>query len=877
MTRLILNIYEVLRAHRLLRWLSLAALTVLLAVLTVRQTYQEDISAFLPMDDGQLQAMKDFEKRSGADRIVAIFEHADSGAVSQLVDAIDRFALQLEQCDSLGMVSELMTQAGVEQMEQMMASLYDNIPYLLTPDDYDRMDSLLSDEGYVARQLAADKQMLMFPVSGLLAQNVQRDPLNLFTPVVERLRQKGTDTAFQDYDGYLVSPDGRRAIAVMRSAFGASETDHNGQLVDMLNQCADSVRLQSPAVDIRFIGGPVVAVGNARQIKSDSLLSVGLAVVLIVSLLFAVFRRLWPLVLIVLSIGWGWLFAMGMLAVIHDSVSVIVIGISSVILGIAVNYPLHLIAHLQHTPDMRSALKEIVMPLVVGNVTTVGAFLALVPLQSVALRDLGLFSALLLVGTIVFVLLYLPHMVQAPPPHQTSSSSALLHRMASFSPGSNPRLVMAVLLLTVLFGYYSLQTSFDADMSHINYMTPQQRTDMSLLTSASPASAFAASPASAFAASPASAFAASPASASPASASSASPASAPVSSSAPATTPGGFPPGLPSGSSLWNAFVSRHAATLRPQLEQAATAEGFAPGTFAPFFRLLTPLPTGHSPLTTGFASQLVQRLSDDFNYIGWACGLIVFFFLWFSLGSVELALLSFLPMAVSWLWILGIMALLGIQFNVVNVILATFIFGQGDDYTIFMTEGCQYEYAYRRRMLTSYKQSIIVSALIMFIGIGTLIIARHPALRSLAEVTIVGMFTVVLMAWLFPPLIFRWLVTDRQGRYRRRPVTLRGLLHLCRADDPYRLVSDRYRYRGVEISAAVDRRLRHLRRHPGELPVPRDGHLDILDEGWGETALLAALLHPDAAVTARLSDDDRLLVARYAAEDLTPNITHSK
>ena len=358
---------------------------------------------------------------------------------------------------------------------------------------------------------------------------------------------------------------------------------------------------------------------------------------------------------------------------------------------------------------------------------------------------------------------------------------------------------------------------------------------------------------------------------------SASPASAPVSSSAPATTPGGFPPGLPSGSSLWNAFVSRHAATLRPQLEQAATAEGFAPGTFAPFFRLLTPLPTGHSPLTTGFASQLVQRLSDDFNYIGWACGLIVFFFLWFSLGSVELALLSFLPMAVSWLWILGIMALLGIQFNVVNVILATFIFGQGDDYTIFMTEGCQYEYAYRRRMLTSYKQSIIVSALIMFIGIGTLIIARHPALRSLAEVTIVGMFAVVLMAWLFPPLIFRWLVTDRQGRYRRRPVTLRGLLHLCRADDPYRLVSDRYRYRGVEISAAVDRRLRHLRRYPGELPVPRDGHLDILDEGWGETALLAALLHPDAAVTARLSDDDRLLVARYAAEDLTPNITHSK
>ena len=103
---------------------------------------------------------------------------------------------------------------------------------------------------------------------------------------------------------------------------------------------------------------------------------------------------------------------MGGLALFHDSVSIIVIGISSVILGIAVNYPLHFIAHLSHTPDKKRALREIVMPLLVGNVTTVGAFLALVPLQSVALRDLGLFSSFLLVGTIVFVLVYLPHITK---------------------------------------------------------------------------------------------------------------------------------------------------------------------------------------------------------------------------------------------------------------------------------------------------------------------------------------------------------------------------------------------------------------------------------------------------------------------------------
>ena len=176
-----------------------------------------------------------------------------------------------------------------------------------------------------------------------------------------------------------------------------------------------------------------------------------------------------------------------------------------------------------------------------------------------------------------------------------------------------------------------------------------------------------------------------------------------------------------------------------------------------------------------GMNSSIAIHLSDDFNYIGWACGLIVFLFLWLSFGSIELAILSFIPMAVSWIWILGIMSVMDIHFNVVNIILATFIFGQGDDYTIFMTEGCQYEYAYRRKVLSSYKSSIIVSALIMFIGIGALIFAKHPALHSLAEVTIIGMFSVVLMAYLFPPLFFSWLVLEK-GTYRIRPISMKGL-----------------------------------------------------------------------------------------------------
>ncbi|MBQ2073310.1 MAG: MMPL family transporter [Bacteroidaceae bacterium] len=156
--------------------------------------------------------------------------------------------------------------------------------------------------------------------------------------------------------------------------------------------------------------------------------------------------------------------------------------------------------------------------------------------------------------------------------------------------------------------------------------------------------------------------------------------------------------------------------------------------------------------------SSLASRMTDEFNYIGLVCSAIVFIFLWYSFSNIRLAILAFIPMAVSWIWILGIMGMTGIQFNIVNIILATFIFGQGDDYTIFMAEGCRYEHATGKPMLASYKSSIILSALIMFAGIGVLVFASHPAMYSLGIVTVVGMASVVLMSFVVTPVLYRLL-----------------------------------------------------------------------------------------------------------------------
>ncbi|MBQ8606829.1 MAG: 1-acyl-sn-glycerol-3-phosphate acyltransferase [Bacteroidaceae bacterium] len=765
--------------------------------------------------------------------MIVIFQCTDSinGTPDEMIETVNDFSQVISETDSCLMIADLVTQIDLDSIILLSDFIYENIPYFLTDADYSRIDSLLSRQNYLQDCIEDSKRMLMFPSSGLLTANIKKDPLNLFYPVVSKLNRGASSDFFELYDGYIFTNDMNRCLVSITSPFGNSETQKNSALVQYLQDVATDVKSRHSSINIDFIGGPSIAVGNASQIKKDSIISVAISVVLILLLMLIVFRNIRNILLISVSILWGWVFALGILSLFHDSISLIVVGISSIILGIAVNYPLHLITHSGHTPNVRQTVREIISPLIIGNITTIGAFMALLPLESTALKDLGLFSAFLLAGTILFVVIYLPHILKVNPIKDKSHKkwNKWLIGIGNLTLENSKLGVTIVILLTILFAWFSLRTKFDSNMSHINYVTEEQQRNMEyfqqLTSGAGKAyqSLYVVSKGKNIDEALANSHRIHKGLES-------------ISNSYNETSLSScvdfFIPWEIQEKRIkkWDAFITKYKEVLTTDLQEISTDLGFQQNAFEPFLCTIkknyTPKPfdyfsplysmyTSHFSIDTnsenyrvvdiltvkesdvqsiknqinavmdelhfcfdvqGMNSALADNLSENFNYIGWACGLIVFIFLCFSFRNIELAIISFLPMAVSWIWILGIMGMTGIQFNIVNIILATFIFGQGDDYTIFMTEGCCYEYAYRRKMLASYKSSIIISALIMFIGIGSLIWAKHPALHSLAEVTIVGMFSVVLMAYMLPPLIFKWIVS-RHGKYRKRPLTLVPLL----------------------------------------------------------------------------------------------------
>ncbi len=802
----------------------------------------EDIASFLPQNEMSRKYSSVYERLGGQEKIAVFFRGGDAEGIC---GAMDRFGELLEEADTGNVVRDLQVRADEGAVLDVMDFIRGNWPYFLTGDDYRRADSLLALPNFIPERLSAARRAMLYPGSAFTAENLRHDPLNLFTPVFRNLAGLNPAGNGSLVDGHIFLPDGSAGVAFLSSPYGGSESGRNAGLLTMLEGVAGQTGEEFGDVKISFTGGPVIAVENAGTIKRDSIVAVTIALLLIFALLYVQFRNLRDMLWIGLSILCGSLFSLGLISLFKSSISIIILGIGSIILGIAVNYPLHYVDYLKYQPDTRKALKDIIAPLTVGNLTTVLAFLSLAFMKTTALRDFGVVGALMLVGTIVFVLVFLPVLM---PDGKKRSDKALKLKFGGINVPKRLRraLAAAFLLLTVVFAFTGRLTGFDPDLHGINYMTPQQRADLAALSDLGSrhdgtelvyAVTSAATLDSALVKNERLLGAIEGG-------------RRQLQDGADALT-GGEPLDISTISTvvpsrdtqekrlaLWCDFWNRH-RSLTDELEAAALAEGFSPKAFRPFLEcvaaswqpqpayyflpltetlgksfILKAEPAAHASAVSSDAvtlvnyihvpsatvaeqenawntnlsddgtfffgaadlgTQLVSMLSAEFDYIGLVCGLIVFIFLWISFGRLELSVLAFLPLAVSWVWILGLMGIFSIKFNIVNIILATFIFGQGDDYTIFITEGLMYEYATRRKILDSYRSSVAFSAMIMFVGIGTLIIARHQAMRSLAEVTIIGMFSVVLLAYIIPPFVFRFL-TPRSGQTRECPVTLRRL-----------------------------------------------------------------------------------------------------
>ena len=827
MTQFFIGLYDYFERHKILFYLSLISCVLLMGFFALQVRFEENITQFFPDTKDSQNTIKVFDNLKIKDKIIIMLSSADTChqvEPDSLIEAAGQLQQTLTEKAGGKLIKGILAQVDQSLIGGATDFVYEHLPLFLTDTDYQRFDSLLTEKGIQAT-MQKNYTNLLSPAGIALRSYILRDPLGLGSEALKHLQDFQLEANYEIYDEHIFSKDGSTLLMFITPVFSTGSTGKNDELIKILEEELQHVQGESPTIRAEYFGGPSVGVYNARQIKKDTILTSSLALLIIIVFISLVFKRKRSIPLIITPVLFGGLFALFLIFFIKGSISAIAVGAGSAVMGIALSYSIHMLAHQNHVSTVQQLIKEIAYPLTVGSFTTIGAFMGLIFTSSDLLRDFGLFASLALVGTTLFCLIYLPHFLKGQADVKQGRVLRIIEKINAYSYEKNKWLVGGILLITIICLFTSQKVGFNNDMMSLNYepqhLKQSEEKLMQLFDSDEKTVLFVSVGKDMNQATETYAI---------------------TNQKLSTLKDQGLIKDYASASQFlispqeqqlrlkrWKDYwTDEKQQQIRKQLETAATEYRFRPGSFDPFYqwlnqpfgeyhytaqeddlsgKLLNEWQTSADSITmlisqirisdqnketvyqnfsktqdvvifdrSYFANKWVSAINDDFYLILYISSFLIFFALWFSYGRIELTLMSFLPMLVSWVIILGLMGILGIEFNIINIILSTFIFGIGDDFSIFIMDGLQNKYRTGQKVLNSHKTAIFFSAFTTVVGMGALVFAKHPALQSISLISILGMIAVVLVAYTIQPLIFRFFIAGPASK-GLPPYTLIGLI----------------------------------------------------------------------------------------------------
>jgi 1-acyl-sn-glycerol-3-phosphate acyltransferase len=812
MEKIFAGIYGYFQKRKWKLYLLFSVCLIVSAFFAAQLKFEEDISKILPKDDKVEKLNHVFQHSKFMDKLVVMVSLKDTAIAEpdSLVAFADDFVTQLQQKLS-PYISKISYKVDDEVTMAMFDVINEHLPVYLTEQDYLTIDSLIAPDA-IGQTLQRNIQTLTSPAGIAFKNMISNDPVGISFIALKKLQQLQYDENFELYDNAVITKDHKNLLLFITPVYPPNNTGKNAFFLKGLDSLVASQATAFPGIDASYFGATAVSAGNAAQLEKDTLFTQTATVIFLIVFIGLYFKRVAAPILIMIPVVFGALFALMAVYFIRGSISVIAIGTGSVILGIAVNYSLHVFNHYRHTGNIRKVISDLAFPLTLGGITTIGGFFCLNFAASDMLKDLGLFAGFSLIGASLCSLVFLPHFLPSQKKHQLNAAAkhSWIDRIASLRPDHNKYILIGIAALTVVFIYTSGRVGFETELNNMNFMPEHLKkaeAKLNRINETALQSVYLVAEGKTLN-------------------------DALVLNETLTKKIAQFKEkdiitkysGVSSlliSDTLQKQRITRWNNYWTPQkkqqlllvLKQQGAALGYSATAFNRFALLLDKsfdetdaatiatvrktflddYITEESGKTTVvtllkvpaqnkaavydafenkpgatildkqyLTGKFVELINVDFTNIALITSLLVFFVLLVTYGRIELALMAFLPMLVSWIWILGIMGIAGIKFNIINIIVSTLIFGLGDDYSIFIMDGLLQEYKTGKKNLSSFKSSILLSAITTTVGLGVLIFAQHPALRSIAMISVIGILCVVLVAQVCIPFLFSVLIRNR-------------------------------------------------------------------------------------------------------------------
>ncbi len=739
------------------------------------------------------------------------FDYSDYSALAEVCDA---FVDSLQQDSAL--IEDIFYQLPEDLMADAVEYAESHFPAYIDTTSYARFDSLLTHEHFL-RQMEQNRDDLTGEFGEMFPELIEMDPMGMRNVLADQMKPLLHTGSYTTIDGHFFVPDSTVCLAFITPRFSSTNTGEGSALFERLNALIAQFSTAHPDVSICYHGTPASGYYNSQQIKHDLTTTLAGALVLVLLLLLFCFRRWDTLPLLLFPVAFGTLFGLTLMYWLKGEFSLLALGIGGVVLGVALSYVLHVMTHHQYVSDGEQLLRDQVRPISLGCLTTIGSFAGLIFIKTDLLQDFGLFAAFAILGTTLFSLTFLPQLLkptQSLPKRGVFGYLTKLQSEYHLSKYPHLRRCLGSLLFAVIIfcigAYLKEGTRFDADMHNLGYVEPLTKHSEQLLREKT----FTGDKQKYFASQGQTMeeaiehfadldrrldslqqiglvkdythtnqiF---------------------VSMRRQQER-------IDAWQHYWN---DERLKKVRQLIAETAPQAGLRPEAFETFFTAATAnyepdalyetclIPAGYQSTlmeqsydgnylcftsvrcqndsvrsneshyiricdavtqnpnllvldTYYYTTDTLMQMSNDFNVLQWLSMAFVFMVLLIAFHfNWRHTLLGFLPILLSWLVVLGAMVLFDVQFNLISIIISTFIFGIGVDYSIFVMNGL---IAPDPQKLVYHKTAILLSAVTLIVTVSSMLLARHPAIRSVGFSTLVGLLSAIILSYVLQPALFK-------------------------------------------------------------------------------------------------------------------------
>lgn len=785
----------------------MAGLMAIAGVGALRISFEEDVFALLPHEEPVVsEAQLAIHRYRGLERIVVALESDDPTTLATAVDQADGSLRELEG------ISQVVSRIDPAAQDDIGNLYIGKAPLLFDQAMQQQVEERLNEDyyrralqGYVDAQAGAEGIKVV--------DTFRNDPFGFDELTLRRFQNLNSGFAGKtDAQGRILSGDGRLAILLIEAELPSSNT---GAGRDLMAAIDTALATLPEGVTPHVIGAHRSSVDNAEVLKSDMHLTILTSVIAILLLFLLAFRAITPILVTLLSVGFGFSMALGSQGLIHGELSAITAGFAAVLLGISVDYAVHLLTTYgslegEREDRARKALRHVGRPGFVAMLTTILAISMLRFSEFDGLHQLSEMAIAGIAGSLAFAFTGGPQLLRkfGPKPGAASAISNTIGRLQVIRRTFRLPLLGLMALATLALALFLPSVGFDGDVMNLDGKTDSTRASEKLVAETFGQETL----------------------------------------SRTLVVVGGdtledalrqndlaahdlHEMGARYESAAWVLPASRtqldnvarwrrfwNPERLR-KLEQLIASVGVAnPNNperelrvsvkaLAGFFsklrlekdpELLDPNAMRERPLwlllgnfmseqdgrwyvgttaqldasrlgelkarqpaaivlnKSAFVGRMIEFIRQDLLLVGGLSLLLVLVVLWLTFRNLREVATALVPVAGGMIWTLGLMGLLGIPFNIINTLVTVFIAGLGIDYGIFLVQtyrGSETPAQADERMKHA-GAGVLVAALTTLFGFGSMALAKHPALFSVGVTTAIGVTSALVLTLTVVPTL---------------------------------------------------------------------------------------------------------------------------